>query len=134
METYRGTVYPYQLDHMGHMNVQWYVAKFDEGTWHFFSALGITPDYIRDEDRGMAALEQVIRYKSEVMAGELLVIDTEILEMREKTVRFRHTMRRAGSGETVAETDLVAAHLDRIERKACPFPDHIRSAGEALIG
>jgi acyl-CoA thioester hydrolase len=28
--TYRGTVYPWQRDHIGHMNVMWYVGKFDE--------------------------------------------------------------------------------------------------------
>jgi acyl-CoA thioester hydrolase len=30
--TYRGTVYPWQCDHIGHMNVMWYVGKFDEAT------------------------------------------------------------------------------------------------------
>jgi acyl-CoA thioesterase FadM len=28
--TYRGTVYPWQCDHVGHMNIMWYVGKFDE--------------------------------------------------------------------------------------------------------
>jgi acyl-CoA thioester hydrolase len=27
--TTRGTVYPWRCDHMGHMNVMWYVGKFD---------------------------------------------------------------------------------------------------------
>ena len=30
--TYRGTVYPLHCDHMGHMNVMWYVGKFDEAS------------------------------------------------------------------------------------------------------
>ena len=30
MITYRGAVYPYECDHMGHMNVSHYVRKFDE--------------------------------------------------------------------------------------------------------
>jgi hypothetical protein len=28
--TYRVVVYPWQCDHKGHMNVMWYVGKFDE--------------------------------------------------------------------------------------------------------
>jgi hypothetical protein len=28
--TYRGTVCPWQCDHVGHMNIMWYVGKFDE--------------------------------------------------------------------------------------------------------
>ena len=38
--SYRGAVYPWQCDHMGHMNVMWYVGKFDEATWNFFSDSG----------------------------------------------------------------------------------------------
>lgn len=41
-ETYRGIVYPNQLDHMGHMNVQWYAVKFDEATWQLFTIVGLT--------------------------------------------------------------------------------------------
>ena len=41
--TYLGTVYPWQCDHVGHMNVMWYVRKFDEATWNFFHQLGLTP-------------------------------------------------------------------------------------------
>jgi acyl-CoA thioesterase FadM len=35
IDTYRGVVYPWHCDHMGHMNVMWYVGKFDEATWPF---------------------------------------------------------------------------------------------------
>ena len=34
--TYRGMVYPWQCDHMGHMNVMHYVGKFDEAAWNLF--------------------------------------------------------------------------------------------------
>ena len=27
--SYKGTVYPWHCDHMGHMNVMWYAGKFD---------------------------------------------------------------------------------------------------------
>ena len=44
--TYRGTVYPWHCDHMGHMNVTWYVSKFDEASWNFLRSIGITPAYL----------------------------------------------------------------------------------------
>ena len=40
--TYRGTVYPWQCDHVGHMNIMWYVGKFDEANWNLFARLGLT--------------------------------------------------------------------------------------------
>ena len=63
--TYRGTVYPWQCDHIGHMNVMWYVGKFDEATWHLFAQIGLTPSYLRESGRGMAAVQQNISYKRE---------------------------------------------------------------------
>ena len=65
MLTYRGTVYPWHCDHMGHMNVMWYVGKFDEATWQFFHAVGLSPSLLRERWRGMAAVEQRISYARE---------------------------------------------------------------------
>jgi hypothetical protein len=67
--TYRGTVYPWQCDHMGHMNVMWYVGKFDEASWQLISKLGLTRSRFSKEGIGMVAVEQRIDYKRELRAG-----------------------------------------------------------------
>ena len=72
--TYRGAVYPWHCDHMGHMNVMWYVGKFDEATWHLFTLLGLTPTFLRENARGMAAVEQNIAYKRELHAPAHLIV------------------------------------------------------------
>ena len=133
IDSYRGVVRPHQLDHMGHMNVQWYTEKFDEATWHLFSAVGLTTSYFRDAGRGMAALEQTTKYLAEAMSGDLLACRSEVLEVREKTVRFRHHMRNAETDAPVATSDLVAAHIDLRRRKACPLPDPVRAECSRLI-
>ena len=126
IETNRSVVYPHQLDHMGHMNVQWYTAKFDEGTWHFLSQLGITSAYIRENQKGMAALEQRVKYKAEVTAGDLILIKTQPLEMSDKVVRFIHHMYNAETGQEVANCENIGVHFDRNSRKSCPFPEPLR--------
>ena len=133
IETYKGVVYPCQLDHMGHMNVQWYTSKFDEATWHLFSLAGITSRYIQQNDKGMAALEQTTKYKAEVMSGDLLMVKSKILEVKDKVIRFVHVMYNSESGEEVATTELVAAHIDRKIRKACPFPVDIKNKCLTII-
>ena len=125
LETFRGMVYPWQLDHMGHMNVQFYTARFDEASWHFFASIGITQRYLREAGRGMAALEQNTLYKRELLAGSLIYIESELIEMRAKTVRFRHRMIEAESGAEAASTELVAVHMDSAQRKSAPFPPSI---------
>ena len=133
IETYRGVVYPNQLDHMDHMNVQWYTSKFDEATWHLFSAVGITNRYIIENQKGMAAIEQITKYKSEVVAGDLLLIKSKILEVSEKTIRFIHNMYNAETGREVATSELLGVHIDREKRKSCALPDDIKAKCKALI-
>jgi acyl-CoA thioester hydrolase len=128
IETCRSVAYPWHLDHMGHMNVQFYTARFDEATWHFFAALGITPSYLREADRGMAAVEQKTAYLKEVMAGTLLRIDSELLERRGRSLRFLHRMFDAETGVEVANTEIIAVHIDTKARKAVALPPEIGSA------
>ena len=132
IETYRGVVYPNQMDHMGHMNVQWYTAKFDEATWHLFAAVGITNQYIQANQRGMAALEQTTKYRAELVAGDLLVIQSRVLEVKDKTLRFLHVMSNAETDKEVATSELLAVHLDRNKRESCPFPETIKANCENL--
>lgn len=131
--TYRGMVYPWHCDHMGHMNVMWYVGKFDEATWHLFASMGITPTYIRDNERGMVAVEQRIGYKRELLAGDVITIRSGILEMKDKVIRFCHEMRNEETGEIVAITVLTGIHIDRRIRKSCPFPEDVLERGRKMI-
>ena len=131
--TYRGVVYPWQCDHVGHMNVMWYVGKFDEATWQMFAMLGVTPSYLRGQQRGMAAVEQRITYERELRAGDIVTVRSGILEVREKVVRFYHEMRNEETGEIAATTVLKGVHMDTRARKSCPLPVEIIERGKGMI-
>ncbi len=130
--TYKGTVYPWHCDEMGHMNVMWYVGKFDEATRHFFHALGLTSAFLRENKRGMAAVEQTIQYKRELLAGDIVAVHSVLLEINDKSVRFHHEMRKADTGEVAATTTLTGVHLDTTVRRACAFPPEVRAKAAAL--
>jgi len=116
--TYRGTVYPWQCDHVGHMNVMWYAGKFDEATWQYFATFGLTPSFLREQGRGMAAVQQNITYKRELRPGDVVTIRSGVLEIREKAIRFFHEMRNDETGEIAATTEMSAVHLDTVRRKS----------------
>lgn len=128
-----GVVYPWQCDHMGHMNVMWYTGKFDEATWHLLALIGLTPSYLRDRKRGMVAVQQETTYKRELVAGDLITIQSGVLEMREKVIRFYHEMLNAETRELAARTTLTGVHLDTESRKSCPFPAEILERGCSLV-
>ena len=130
VETYRGAVYPWHCDHMGHMNVMWYVGKFDEATWRLFAHLGLTPSRLRDEARGMAAVEQHITYERELHAGDVVSIASAVVSLAEKSLRFRHVMTNDGTGGVAATSVITGVHLDLGVRRACPLPADVRARAE----
>lgn len=131
--TYRGTVYPWHCDHVGHMNVMWYVGKFDEATWQFFNLLGLTPSYLRAAGRGMAAVDQHICYLQEVRAGDVVSVRTTLLEIKAKSIRFVHEMTNDETGAVVAHTTLKGVHMDTAARKSCPFEGPIVQKATAML-
>jgi acyl-CoA thioester hydrolase len=131
--THRGVVYPHQCDHMGHLNVSHYVSKFDEATWQMFRAIGITPGYMRENHRGVAAVRQVITYRRELRPGDLLTIRTGILEINTKQIRFYHEMTNDETCDLAATTMITGIHMDTQARKACPFPDEVVTRAEEMI-
>jgi acyl-CoA thioester hydrolase len=107
--TYRGTVHQWHCDHMGHMNVMWYVGKFDEATWNLAAMMGLNSQYLKSANRGMAALDQRISYKREAVAGDVVTVRSAVLMM------------------------VVAVHLDTVARKSIAFEPGIAAKTSAII-
>ena len=133
VETYRGAVYPWHCDHMGHMNVMWYVGKFDEATWNLFAQIGVTAAFLRDNARAMAAVQQNISYKRELLSGDVVAVRSGMLEIRDKVAKFVHEMRDAQTGELAAVCVLTTVHMDSNARKSTPFPAAVRERASALL-
>ncbi|MBX9588714.1 MAG: thioesterase family protein [Hyphomonadaceae bacterium] len=131
--TYRGAVYPRDCDHIGHVNVATYGAKFDEANWVFFCEIGLTPSYLRGERHGMAGVQQNIAYKQELFAGDVIEIRTQVLDVADKRLRFRHEMRSIESATVVAVSEITAVHLDKQGHKACALPEAVRRSAKALL-
>jgi len=132
IETYRGVVYPWSIDHVGHMNVASYTARFDEATWHFLGALGLTPEFMKANNRSAVAADQRTQYKREVLAGSLLHITSELRELGRKSIRFAHTMYDSSTGQVVATTELVGVYFDLERRESVALPELVREHAKTL--
>lgn len=131
--TYFGAVYPGETDHMGHLNVAYYVQKFDAATWNFFFNIGVTPSLLRETSVGLAAVEQVLNYKKELMPGDVVEVRTRILDLSEKKVRFRHEMIHRESGMVAATCELLGVCFDRAAHKSRAFPAEVFSKARAAL-
>lgn len=126
--TYQGVVYPWHCDHMGHMNVMWYIGKFDEATWSLLAQCGLTVKYFNQEQRGMVAVDQHTMYKRELLAGMTIQITSRILSVGEKSIKFIHEMRNAETNELAAITTITGVHICRTKRAACSLPYELRAS------
>jgi acyl-CoA thioester hydrolase len=131
--TYRGVVYPWHCDHMGHMNVMWYSGKFDEACWQLLAMLGLTPSRLRKEGAALAAVDSHIEYKRELHAGDVVSICSVVLRLGEKSLRFQHELRNDDTGEVAASCTIVGVYMHAADRKPTPFPPDIRSAIQVLF-
>jgi acyl-CoA thioester hydrolase len=132
LETYRGFVYPWSMDHVGHMNVQFYTARFDEATWQFLACLGLTPSYLAEHGRAAVAADQRTRYEREVRAGTLLHVTSELLALGRSSIRFLHRMFDSESGEQVATTEFVGVFFDTTRRASTELPSLVHECAAAL--
>jgi acyl-CoA thioester hydrolase len=132
IETYRGFVYPWTIDHVGHMNVQFYTARFDEATWHFLARLGLTPTFLKQHGRAAVAADQRTSYRREVLAGSLLHVTSELLALGRTSIRFVHRMYDSETGAEVATTELVGVYFDLERRSAVELPALVRDAAARL--
>ena len=131
--TYRGVVYPWHCDHMNHMNVMWYVGKFDEATWNLMALVGVTATVLREAGRCMVAARQETSYKRELLAGDTVTIRSGLIEVREKVIRFFHEMQNNETGEVAAVTILTGVQIDVVTRKACPMTEDILTRFRAMV-
>ena len=131
--TYRGLVHQWHCDHMGHMNVMWYVGKYDEATWNLGAMTGMTSQYLKEAKRGMAAVDQRINYRREALAGDIIVIRSAMLEVKPKSMRFVHEMFRGDGGDHLSTMMVTGVHIDVVARRATQFEPHVFAQSQRLI-
>jgi acyl-CoA thioester hydrolase len=132
-ETARGTVHTWQCDHMGHINVRAYGEFFEEACWQLYNRIGITPSLLRSGKFHMAAVQQDISYKKELLAGDVVEVRSGVLEVREKVLRFIHELHNGETDELCATSVFTVVCLDSEARKARRFPEEIAAKAHALI-
>jgi len=83
--------------------------------------------------RQLAALDQRIAYQRELRAGDLVVVRSALLEVRDKTLRFAHVMHDGVGGHVAAITRLVGVCVDTAARRACALPDAVRERAHGML-
>jgi acyl-CoA thioester hydrolase len=127
-------VAPEEIDHLGHMNVRFYLDKALRATAELAARLGLGPDACRERGARLELRDVFTRHRREQLVGAPLAVRGGVLAVRADGLRFYHELVNTARGEVAAtyvhELQLVA----RDTRRPIPLPEAVaRSAGRARV-
>jgi len=112
-----GTVYPWQCDQWGHMNVQYYAQFFGEAVAHALNAAGCGPSRLQALQAAAFPRRQRVWYRREFRLGDVVLTDAAALPGRPGqpgTVTILARMREAIAGQPATDT-VIDLGLDAAE-------------------
>lgn len=127
MECYRGVVYPWHCDHLGHMNVQHYTGMFDQAAFHLQHVLGLSPKALAEQGETAVDAQHTVRFLDEQLAGSLVVVDGALTKIGTKSFTCTYRMRNVESGVVAATTEIVSVYFSTRDRSSMEIPADLRS-------
>ena len=134
VETYQGSVYPWQCDSFGHMNTQFYMMCFDQAELGLFAHMGLSAATLEPDNLGWADVHHAITYREEVQVGSHVVCRSTVIRTGRTSLHSLHKLFRLERGTEVLSAELEAATVmfDLGARKAHPLPENIDEIIAAL--
>lgn len=129
-ETYRGVVFPWLCDQMGHLTTSRYVEMFDVASYHFMHLIKAPPT---DSEMGFADVRQEIDYRDEVRAGALVLIKSALLRVGRTSFRARHVMSDPDENRVHAVMEAVTVRFDLKARQASPLPEFFSASAATFV-
>jgi acyl-CoA thioester hydrolase len=130
---FRGVVYPWHCDHLGHMTVMHYVGMFDQAAWHLLSALGFTWESMKAGGKSLVDVKHTIEYREEQRVGSLVVIESALTRIGGKSITQYHKMRNTETGALAATSEIVSVYFDLESRTSLEIPDEVRDKLGAFL-
>ena len=127
--TYKNTVYPWQCDHMGHMNTQFFAAAFDAAELAFLDKIASLAE-LEEKGIGWADIKQTLRYQAEVKSGDIITVYSGVVRLGTKSLTVLHSLRRDEVECATSET--VTVQFDLSVRQALPILKALRESIASL--
>jgi acyl-CoA thioester hydrolase len=109
------------INYGGHLGNEALLELIHEARAHFLGQLGFDTFAAKDKAVGMIMADLAVNYIAEAYAQDALEIDSQIDEMRRKSFRLFHRVRRADQVIALVETGLLA--FDYLARVVVPLPE-----------
>src|SRR5262245_58522854 len=131
VDTYRGTVFPWETDIVEHLTVAYYFERFADATLNLLDELGLGADYMRAEGRGCVTVDCYVRYMQELRVGDILHISSAVIGVEDPELRLGHRVLNSDTGILCATMEQRTVHVNLKGRDRAPLPACQRAAAEA---
>ncbi|AZM56463.1 thioesterase [Streptomyces sp. WAC 01529] len=111
----------YETDSQGHLNQAVYLQYAEHARWSLLRAAGITQADLLDKGVGPVALENTIRYRAELRAGDETTVSCAFVWGEGKTFRIEQIITKA-DGTVAATVSSLGGLLDLKERRMVEDP------------
>ena len=118
-------------DYNGHMNESRYGQVFSDAADEVMALIGADADYIA---RGLSyfTVDIHIAFRAETLAGQMIRVETRVLEGEGKKLRLAHRMVDDASGALLAEAEQLLIHVSLKTRRSCPPPADVAARAADL--
>lgn len=127
------TVEPQEMNILGRSSLTHYVHRFSASGGHLMAAFGMTPDYMRTEQRGLSTFEFQLNIAGPLRPGDLVRVQSALVHVGNSSLRLFHRMTNRHTGEVVAMLEQSGVHLDREARRSAPLPGALRAKALAML-
>ena len=127
------TIPPEWEDMNGHVNVQHYLALYDQAGWPMLERLGIDPNYFLNERQGFFDLEHHVWYLAEMHIGDQVSAHVRVLARSEKRLHGLVFLVNVTRCQLSSVVEFVATGADLESRRTAALPDAVAARLDELI-
>jgi acyl-CoA thioester hydrolase len=116
LETYRGTVYRWEVDIADHFTVAYYFARFEDATHAVLHAVGLDPLSLEGSGQACVTVDGYVRYRRELRVADVLHIRSGVVGVDDDGLRLVHEVIDSVDDTVCSTFEQGVALVDRTSR------------------
>ena len=120
---YSMTILKEHLDLYGHVNNAIYMQLYENARWDLLSEIGFKREDVTEQKKGPIILEAALKFKRELIEGELITIKSNFLELLKSKVAVLNQVILKEDGSISGQAEFKIGYMDLLERKLINVPN-----------
>ena len=127
------SVQPEWIDLNGHMNIAWYLTAFDRAFDEAYEQMGLTMETLEKTGRSTFAAEMHITYQRELLKGDPIRVETQLVGFDTKRTHWIQVMYHAREGYRAATAEWLILSVDLRQRRVAAMSDALQERLRAIL-